>query len=125
MPSKFPTASGPLQQNLVATIANVETQYLPDLPNRAADDKLNLTPKPNYKRHTLVGLNAFANEMFQQFPQLLGNTAVNLGGKKMVAPLVLAQQEMQMLGLEHTVDMKITQLPSTAPINHLMSRSPT
>ena len=60
-------------------IANVEDMYFPKVANRAADDLITPLEKDYYRRHTLVGLNIFANRMFQQFPMELGVTTIDPG----------------------------------------------
>jgi hypothetical protein len=97
-------------------IANVESAYLPDLDNRAADKKITPTAKHDYPRHTLVGMNLFMNQMFQQFPLLLGNSARNAGGMPTAhAPLVLAEKEMKTLAREGSVDLAISPATSDIP----------
>ena len=53
-------------------IANIEEPDFPQVPYLAKEEKIKLSPKKNYRRHTLVGLNIFATEMFNQFPDLMG-----------------------------------------------------
>ena len=110
MPSILPSAPDAMSRSvtLKEVIANVETQFLPDLPNRAADDKLALSKKP-YRRHTLLGLNVFANQMFQQFPEALGNTKQNTGGVPAKPQLVLAEQEMIKMGASNTVEITVAE----------------
>ena len=67
------------EEKIVTVIANVEDKYFPDVANRAADDLITPEPKESYRRHTLVGLNIFANRMFQQFPIQLGVTTIDPG----------------------------------------------
>lgn len=67
------------QEELTTVIANVEDMYFPQVANRAADDLITPEPKEGYRRHTLVGLNIFANRMFQQFPMELGVTTIDPG----------------------------------------------
>ncbi|MDJ0657534.1 MAG: cytochrome P460 family protein [Xanthomonadales bacterium] len=67
------------EEELTAVLANVEDKYFPKVANRAADDLITPLPKKGYRRHTLVGLNIFANRMFQQFPMDLGVTTIDPG----------------------------------------------
>ncbi|MDZ7684162.1 MAG: hypothetical protein U5O39_03475 [Gammaproteobacteria bacterium] len=103
---------------LDAIIANVETKYLPDLPNRAPDADLTVNSKADYKRHTLVGMNLFANQMFQQFPQLLGNSAKNVGSVNTIPPLLLAEKKCK---FSRATIRRTSRLSGLAPTN---SKSP-
>jgi hypothetical protein len=54
-------------------IANSETNLrFPPTTNRLPDDEIELTRRKHYSRHSLHGLNVFLNQLFQQFPLLLG-----------------------------------------------------
>ncbi len=54
-------------------IANSESNdQFPPTTNRLPDDEIELTPRPHYARHALHGLNVLLNQMFQQFPLILG-----------------------------------------------------
>lgn len=54
-------------------IANIEdSNSFPPTTNRLPDEDIRLTKQKGFARHTLLGLNVFLNEMFQQFPVLLG-----------------------------------------------------
>jgi len=58
---------------LKTTIANIEASNdFPPTTHRLPDDEIRLTERDHFARHTLLGLNVFLNEMFQQFPVLLG-----------------------------------------------------
>jgi len=109
MPSRTPDQDEETPGGLDEIIANVETAYLPPLPNRAADDLITPVTKSDYRRHTLIGLNVFANQMFQQFPNLLGNSDKNIGGMPQAhAPLVLAEKEMLRFAQNGTVDVSVS-----------------
>jgi len=73
MPDSF------MGETLTTAIANVEDKDFPEVANRAADELITPLPKDGYRRHTLVGLNIFANKMFQQFPVQLGVTTIDPG----------------------------------------------
>jgi len=62
-------------QRLRFKIANIEEPDYPDTDNRAADELIQLSPRAPYGRHTLVGINVFVMEMFQQFRDTLGIAA--------------------------------------------------
>ncbi|GIW05787.1 MAG: hypothetical protein KatS3mg060_0592 [Dehalococcoidia bacterium] len=56
-------------------IANIEEPDYPPTDNRAPDDEIRLSPREPFSRHTLVGINLFVMQMFQQFRGLLGIAA--------------------------------------------------
>ncbi|MEW6268480.1 MAG: hypothetical protein AB1689_04190 [Thermodesulfobacteriota bacterium] len=59
--------------HLEFAIANSESGTRnPPTTNRLPDDEIDPTPRDRYSRHALHGLNVFLNQMFQQFPLLLG-----------------------------------------------------
>lgn len=60
------------QTELDFAIANIEDSTYPVVDNRLPDSDITLPERSPYSRHTLYGLNLFLNEMFQQFPILLG-----------------------------------------------------
>jgi len=75
MPNKFPGVmqdEGLKEELPPFKIANIEEPDFPKVPYLASEKNIKLTPKKNYRRHTLVGLNIFATEMFNQFPDLMG-----------------------------------------------------
>ena len=53
-------------------IANIEDNTFPAVDFRAPDKDITLTSRDDYHRHTLLGLNVFALEMFRQFRPELG-----------------------------------------------------
>lgn len=60
-------------QQLKTEIANIEaSNNFPPTTHRLPDTDIKLTERDHFARHTLLGLNVFLNEMFQQFPVLLG-----------------------------------------------------
>ncbi|NOK34961.1 hypothetical protein HMI49_17315 [Corallococcus exercitus] len=118
MPSRTPSTPTGSTRNLSSVIANVETAWMPDLANRAADTLITPTPKADYRRHTLVGLNVFANQMFQQFPSALGNSSANIGRMPTArAPLQTAEQEMVRFAQEETVALSVAQAAKAVQAN--------
>lgn len=109
MPSRLP--DDPVDgtaKPLTEIIANVETAWLPPLDNRAPDTAITPEPKKDFRRHTLLGLNLYANMMFQQFPNLLGNSSQPLGRVPNGQPaLVLAQKEIMTFAEKMTVDVGV------------------
>ncbi len=53
-------------------IANIEDNTFPPVDHRAPDKDITLTSRNDYHRHTLLGINVFALEMFKQFRPELG-----------------------------------------------------
>src|SRR5271166_523447 len=53
-------------------IANIEDNTFPAVDHRAPDREITLTSRNDYHRHTLLGINVFALEMFKQFRPELG-----------------------------------------------------
>ena len=53
-------------------IANIEDNTFPAVDFRAPDADITLTPREPFARHTLLGINLFALEMFRQFRPELG-----------------------------------------------------
>lgn len=53
-------------------IANIEDNTFPAIDFRAPDKDITLTKRDPYHRHTLLGINIFALEMFKQFRSELG-----------------------------------------------------
>ena len=53
-------------------IANFESAGFPPTTNRVSDTEITAPERSPYARHSLHGLNLFLNELFQQFPLLLG-----------------------------------------------------
>jgi hypothetical protein len=59
-------------QRLSSRIANIESADFAPTTERLPDADITLTERDRYPLHTLAGLNVFLNEMFQQFPVILG-----------------------------------------------------
>lgn len=49
-----------------------EASNMPQVENRRPMSEIDLTPRDDFARHTLVGLNVFFNKFAQQFPDILG-----------------------------------------------------
>jgi len=69
MPNKFPIEEGP---SLAFKIANIQDQDYPMSEHLVASDSITLSVREEYRRHTLLGINVFALEMFNQFDTILG-----------------------------------------------------
>jgi hypothetical protein len=100
-------------------IANIEDNSYPFVDWRLPDKEITLKVRDEYSRHTLVALNVFVNQMFQQFSSTLGiatgdymyPTAAN--GTKPAAGLVTTENSMLDLARE-TVDLEIVSINRTA-----------
>lgn len=118
MPAKYNN------QDLSGTrIANIESDDFPPTTHRLPDDEIKLTAREKYTRHSLHGLNIFLNEMFQQFPLILGVRQIDYMGSISPATqpsLVTANQSMQEMARQQTADIEIQKL-SIAPDGQLLA----
>lgn len=64
-------------QPLAFNIANIEDNTFPPELFRAPDDQIQLTKRTTFARHTLLGINLFALEMFGEYRSELGLYASN------------------------------------------------
>lgn len=71
MPSTF-HMPGREPQQLQYRIANIEDNTYPEIATRAPDPEITMQVRKPYARHTLVGLNVFGLQIFQQFMPELG-----------------------------------------------------
>lgn len=99
-------------QSLAGTkIANIESNEFAPTTHRLPDADITLTPREEYARHALHGLNLFMNEMFQQFPLLLGVRQIDYMGSTTTQPaLITTAESMTKMALEETADVIITQV---------------
>ena len=79
------------------TIANIEDKGFPITPlgrrfDKGLNEDIELTPRDDYGRHTLYGLNVFLNEMAQQFPVILGLRQIDPLNTKAEAALTTARE---------------------------------
>ncbi len=89
-------------------IANIESDAFAPTTHRLPDDKITLTPRPNYLRHSLHGLNVFLNEMFQQFPLLLGVRQIDYMGASTTQPaLITGAESMLRMARHESADIAI------------------
>jgi hypothetical protein len=82
MPGKYPSKTG---AQLKFKIASIEEETFPAVEFRAPDEDIHLRVRGadkegDYSRHTLVGLNLFVMEIFNQFPATLGLSSVDYSG---------------------------------------------
>ena len=99
-------------ESLRFRIANSESPDFPPTRNRLPDEELVLTPREPYARHSLHGLNVFLNQMFQQFPLLLGyrqGTFFNVGSTGQPT-LVTGQESMLDMARNQSASLEILSL---------------
>jgi hypothetical protein len=94
-------------------IANIESEAFAPTDNRLPDAEITLTPRDDYGRHALHGLNLFLNQMFQQFPVLLGIRQIDYAGS--IEPstqpaLITAAESMTNMALAETADVALANL---------------
>jgi hypothetical protein len=70
MPTRYPDDSTGMP--LAFRIANIQDQTYPQAEHRAPLDSITVPIRPKFARHTLLGVNVFALEFFNQFDSLLG-----------------------------------------------------
>lgn len=71
-------------------------------------EEIDLPVRDNFARHTLVGLNVFLTKMAQQFPDVLGISAVDpMLGKKGVNAAIFTEKQMLDQAAHDTVDVSI------------------
>lgn len=75
MPTEF--AGKPLTK---IAIANIESSAFAPTTHRLPDADIELRERDRFARHSLHGLNLFLNQMFQQFPVLLGIRQIDFMG---------------------------------------------
>lgn len=89
-------------------IANIESDAFAPTTHRLPDDAITLTPRENYLRHSLHGLNVFLNEMFQQFPMLLGLRQIDYMGASTTQPaLITGAESMLRMARHESADIAI------------------
>ena len=59
-------------QELAFRIANIQDQTYPEVESRAPIDSIDIAIRKDFARHTLLGINIFGLEMFNQFDDILG-----------------------------------------------------
>ncbi len=73
MPNRFATLDKSVEiPRLASQIATIQGAAYPQSEHQLASADLDIKTRPDYRRHELVGLNAFMIEMFKQFPEVLG-----------------------------------------------------
>ncbi|WP_417804216.1 hypothetical protein [Thalassospira lucentensis] len=101
--------SGDDKAKFRSKIASIqEYSNFPAAANTFGPELLDLEQRDGFARHTLVGLNLFLVEMFQQFPEVMGiPTADPMLGKKGVDPLAYTERAMVKQARSDTVNIDI------------------
>lgn len=110
-------------QDLAGTrIANIESSAFAPTTHRLPDTELTLTPRDRYARHALHGINLFLNEMFQQFPLLLGIRQIDYMGATTTQPaLITAAESMQRMAQQETAELYIHSLAVDAATGEVIA----
>lgn len=96
-------------------IANIEDSSFAPTTHRLPDEEITLTPRPNYRRHQLHGLNVFLNEFFQQFPVILGVRQIDyMTGSGVTPPLITGRESMLQMADFETADVTVQSFKQTA-----------
>jgi hypothetical protein len=96
-------------------IANIESSAFAPTTNRLPNSDIALTTRDTYPRHSLHGLNLFLNEMFQQFPLLLGARQIDyMTGTATVPALITGRNSMLDMAKQETASVDIQALEKTA-----------
>jgi hypothetical protein len=96
-------------------IANIESSAFAPTTHRLPNDEIALTTRDKYSRHALHGLNVFLNEMFQQFPLLLGARQIDyMTGTATVPSLITGRDSMLEMAKHETASVDVQRLEKTA-----------
>ena len=96
-------------------IANIESSDMPPTTHRLPDADITLTPRDTFARHSLHGLNVFLNEMFQQFPMILGLRQLDYMVNTNVQPALLTGRDSMIEMAENqTADVLIKGIETSA-----------
>jgi hypothetical protein len=95
-------------------IANIEDILYPYVDYRAPDREITLRVRDEYSRHTLLGINVFGMQMFQQFPDTLGVRTNDYMYSAGESGLITAQHSSVELARNETAKVEVTSLKRTA-----------
>ena len=114
MPGRYHAKTSRGSQEVPLTpvkIANIEDDTFAPTTNSLLAADRTLTERERFSRHSLHGLNIFLNEMFQQFPLLLGLRQIDymLPGKVEPA-LITGQNSILHMASQETAGVEITRL---------------
>ena len=101
-------------EKLEFKIANIEDDQLPPSPNRLPNSEIRLRERSEYARHSLHGLNVFLNEMFQEFPLILGTRQIDfMSGVATELPLITARESFLEMARNQTANVEILSTEAT------------
>lgn len=101
-------------EKLSFEIANIESSEFAPTTNRLPDEDITLTERDNFARHSLHGLNVFLNEMFQQFPLILGYRQIDvMTGTFSVPGLITGRNSMVDMAQKETAEVNVQTLEVT------------
>ncbi len=102
-------------KELAFKIANFESSDFPPTTHRLPDADIHATEREHYARHSLHGLNIFLNQMFQQFPLLLGFRQGTFFSRsdQDLPPLLLGEELMTDMARSQTASVEISRLART------------
>ncbi len=107
MPTTFPyDESGKPIKN--TQIANVQDQSYPEADHLAPFDSLFVARRDTFHRHTLLGINQFGLEMFNQFDSILGIYKLDYMTGSPVIPQAIHSS--QVLATQNTADVEVLSL---------------
>jgi hypothetical protein len=110
MPTTFTTADGIQEPLTDIQIANIESNLFAPTTHRLPDEDITLRERETYSRHSLHGLNIFQNQLFQQFPLLLGIRQIDYMGSILpstVPALVTAAESIVEMARTQTASIEI------------------
>lgn len=105
MPTTFPYGEDGAKLNTFM-VANTQDQSYPQAEHLAPYDSLFVRTRDTFHRHTLLGINQFGMEMFNQFDSILGNYKTDYMTKSQNLPLAL--QSAQNLTVNHTAEVSLS-----------------
>ncbi len=101
-------------EKLSFEIANIESSEFAPTTGRLPDEEITLTERDNFARHSLHGLNVFLNEMFQQFPIILGYRQIDvMTGTFSVPGLITGRDSMVEMARNETATLDVESLGIT------------
>lgn len=108
-------------EELTFKIANITSDEFPPSYNVLSDEEITLKERKGYPRHSLHGLNLFLNQMFQQFPIILGERQIDyMVGTAAVNPsLITGQDSMIYMAQNETAEVSIKEI--SKDINGVLS----
>lgn len=94
MSTRYPDEDG--GTDLAYRIANIQDKTYPEADERAPIDSITVPIRKNFARHTLLGINIFGLEMFNQFDSLLGVRKTDyMTGSSKGLPFAIGQADFQ------------------------------